>query len=261
MPTEPGVNDARAAIIPVLDLRGGLVVRGIAGRRDEYRPIESRLTPSCAPVEVAAALVQQLRFDSPPQSAKRPKLYVADLDAIMSDKPQWPVIRALIDAGYDLYLDGGIRDVCQARQFVQLGVHNLIVGLEVVASPDDLAEIVNASTASVGFSLDLKAGAPMTNSGRWPADPIEITDRAVDCGIEFLVILDLASVGVAGGPSTLDLCRRVHERHASLPLITGGGIRSVADVQDCLRAGAQQALVASALHDGMIAFDEGLPPN
>ena len=26
-------------VIPVLDLKGGLVVRGVAGRRDEYRPV------------------------------------------------------------------------------------------------------------------------------------------------------------------------------------------------------------------------------
>ena len=43
-------------ILPVLDLKGGQVVRGLAGRRQEYQPIRSRLTPSCQPLAVVAVV-------------------------------------------------------------------------------------------------------------------------------------------------------------------------------------------------------------
>ena len=43
-------------ILPVIDLMGGQVVRGVAGRRDQYRPVVSRLTPSSAPLDVAGQL-------------------------------------------------------------------------------------------------------------------------------------------------------------------------------------------------------------
>src|SRR5438270_567379 len=42
-------------VIPVLDLKGGQVVRGIGGRRAEYRPIISVLTDSAKPLDVARA--------------------------------------------------------------------------------------------------------------------------------------------------------------------------------------------------------------
>ena len=34
-------------ILPVIDLKGGVVVRGVAGRRDEYRPIVSQAVRRC----------------------------------------------------------------------------------------------------------------------------------------------------------------------------------------------------------------------
>ena len=46
-------------IIPVIDLMNGLAVRGVAGRRDQYRPIISQLTPSAKLLDVAAALVER----------------------------------------------------------------------------------------------------------------------------------------------------------------------------------------------------------
>ena len=39
-------------ILPVIDLMQGCVVRGIGGRREEYRPIESRLARDSRPVSV-----------------------------------------------------------------------------------------------------------------------------------------------------------------------------------------------------------------
>jgi len=64
-------------ILPVLDVMGGVVVRGIAGRRSEYRPIVSRLTASTDPGDVAEAFRQHFGFD---------QLYLADLDAL-ADRP------------------------------------------------------------------------------------------------------------------------------------------------------------------------------
>src|SRR5262249_61384230 len=60
-------------LIPVLDVRDSMVVRGVGGRRSEYRPVVSRLTSSTAPLDVARALVDSFH----PR-----ELYLADLDAI-----------------------------------------------------------------------------------------------------------------------------------------------------------------------------------
>ena len=61
-------------VIPVIDLMGGQVVRGVAGRRSEYRPVESRIAGDARPATVARAFVDEFGFEA---------AYVADLDAIV----------------------------------------------------------------------------------------------------------------------------------------------------------------------------------
>src|SRR5207248_953553 len=73
-------------VIPVLDLMNGVVVRGVAGRRSEYRPLVSRLTMSCAPEDVVAALQTHFGFT---------EYYVADLDAIQGAEPAWAAFAKL----------------------------------------------------------------------------------------------------------------------------------------------------------------------
>src|ERR1043166_10022328 len=60
-------------IIPVIDVMGGVVVRARMGQRDQYRPIETPLSPTSDPVDVARGLLAVHPFAT---------LYVADLDAI-----------------------------------------------------------------------------------------------------------------------------------------------------------------------------------
>ena len=45
-------------IYPVLDLTGGHVVHAVAGQRESYRTIASRLTHSSSPGDVARAIVE-----------------------------------------------------------------------------------------------------------------------------------------------------------------------------------------------------------
>ena len=85
-------------IIPVLDVMGGVVVRAIGGRREEYRPIVSRLTDSTAPVEVANALLA---------ATGAAEFYVADLDAIRFGIPAPSVDELLDRVACEVLLDRG----------------------------------------------------------------------------------------------------------------------------------------------------------
>src|SRR5262245_9451555 len=63
----------RMEVIPVIDLRGGVVVRARMGQRDHYRPIETPLSATSDAVDVTRGLLSLFPFRT---------LYVADLDAI-----------------------------------------------------------------------------------------------------------------------------------------------------------------------------------
>ena len=60
-------------VIPVIDLKGGAVVRARHGDRASYRPIETPLSPTSDPLDVVAGLLSVHAFRT---------LYIADLDAI-----------------------------------------------------------------------------------------------------------------------------------------------------------------------------------
>jgi phosphoribosylformimino-5-aminoimidazole carboxamide ribotide isomerase len=237
-------------VIPVIDLMDRTVVRGVGGRRSEYRAIESRLTDDPSPRAVAAALVAAFGFD---------EVYLADLDAIAGASPDWSSYAAVRKAGLRLLLDAGVGAATRATELVSpaapVALDGIVVGLESVASPDDLTAIANAIGNTRGiFSLDLRSGRLLNDAVAWQDwQPLAIAARAFQCGFSKLIVLDLADVGEGSGTSTLDLCRQIRHELPDIELIGGGGVRGEADLARLGQAGCQAALVASALHDGRLA--------
>ncbi|MEX0716646.1 MAG: HisA/HisF-related TIM barrel protein [Planctomycetaceae bacterium] len=260
-------------ILPVLDLLNGEVVRGVAGRRNEYRPVESALADDARPLSVAHSFRERLGLG---------EFYVADLDAILHDRPSIAIVRELVESGFRLHVDAGPRDADRARELLAIGARSVVAGLETLPGPRALREIVRACGAErVIFSLDLHAGKPLTaragaatttdptttdpdpfaaeDPADWGAgDPLEIAALAAEAGITRLIVLDLAGVGVNGGVSTLPLCRELRRRFPRWEILTGGGVRHSADLRAVRDAGLEGALVASALHDGRIAREDVL---
>jgi phosphoribosylformimino-5-aminoimidazole carboxamide ribotide isomerase len=112
-------------------------------------------------------------------------------------------------------------------------------------------------SSRVVFSLDLHQGAPLGDLSGWrTANPFDIAKRAVEAGIEEMIVLDLAQVGVGRGVTTMAVCQRLLDSFPGLRILTGGGIRNAADLEMLATAGVDGALVASALHDGCLTRDE-----
>lgn len=234
------------AILPVLDLMGGQVVRGVAGRRAEYRPVVSRLTTEATPLAVARAFREQFGFD---------ELYLADLDALAGAPPALDVYRRLHDDGFRLWVDAGLRTTTDAVPLLEVGVASIIAGLETVDGPAALSALVECVGAGrLVFSLDLTDGTPLTQPGAWSgADADAIAAAAFAQGVRRLLVLDLRRVGVGTGAGTEPLVARLRQQHPALEITAGGGVRDIADVGRLRTAGADRVLVASALHDGRIA--------
>jgi phosphoribosylformimino-5-aminoimidazole carboxamide ribotide isomerase len=237
-------------VIPVIDLMGGQVVRGVGGRRKEYRPIESRLAADAQPATVAAAFVARFGFDT---------AYVADLDAIMQGRPSVAAWQAIAAAGLQLWLDAGVGEA-RTASIVRDHVHvagidaQLVVGLESLESEEALQSICGVCAPRPPiFSLDLKAGSPLLHNPGWRDwSPLRFVSMAIHAGIEDLIVLDLADVGARGGTRTLELCREIRKVDGVRTLIAGGGVRSTNDLRALVNAGCDAALVATALHDGRL---------
>ena len=237
-------------LIPVIDVMNGRVVRAVAGRRDEYRPIVSTLTASTELRPVALALLA---------AAGCLELYIADLDAIRGfydispevnefafwvDFPAWLDLGACARKGVEFLASApGLRPV---------------VGLETAGTPDVLTRAVAGARAPVAFSLDLRDGELMGDWSKWGAahsrDALAVARTAVSGGAKAIIVLDLARVGTGTGTGTEPLLRALRDEFPGIDLIAGGGVKTWADVDRLGEAGATGVLVASALHDGTIRF-------
>ena len=236
-------------ILPVLDLLNGIVVRGVGGRRDEYRPVESVLTASAKPLDVARAFRERLGLTT---------VYVADLDGILHQRPNEPVFRQLVADGFELWIDGGLRSLADANRLRTVGAAKVIVGLETLPDARLLTTLIGEFGAEpIVFSLDLQARQPLLGAAEWPdATPLGIARTVMELGVTQLIVLDLASVGEQRGPSTLDLCRSIRQIAPSVRLITGGGVRNAADLEPLQAARIDSVLLATALHNGAIGRAE-----
>jgi cyclase len=75
-------------------------------------------------------------------------------------------------------------------------------------------------------------------------DPVDLGSRYSDAGADELVYLDVKAT-LDGRPALLELVARIADRLA-IPFTVGGGVRSVADAEALLAAGADKVSVNSA---------------
>jgi phosphoribosylformimino-5-aminoimidazole carboxamide ribotide isomerase len=231
-------------VIPVMDVRQGIVVHAVRGERDRYRPVVSVLTERPDPLAVARAFRERLGLR---------ELYVADLDALRGEPVQWALWERLVqDGATELRLDAGITDVESARRLLDIGIQRVVVGSETLTGPEALAALTALPPARRVFSLDLQAGRVLSRNPRWAGGPPwPVLDELRHRGWTEVIVLDLARVGTQAGPD-VTLLNEVRRRYPDLTLLAGGGIRHVEDLRRLRSIGVDGALVATALHRGTI---------
>lgn len=233
-------------IIPVIDLLNGVAVHGIGGKRSEYRPLKSEIAVSPDPSVVLRA------YERLPQVTS---CYIADLDAIQKRELNRCVLAELARSRLKLIVDRGVRTSSDVEELFDLGIEIAVVALESLPELQTAADLVSQfGSRRMTFSLDLKNGRPLAaNDILAKADPLEILADIVGIGFSSVIILDLADVGAKSGLSATYLCARARRDFPDVSVITGGGIRSVADLQHLRDLSIDGVLLASALHNATIS--------
>jgi len=224
-------------IVPVIDLMGGAVVRARMGRRDQYRPIETPLSPTSDPVDVARGLMSVHPFAT---------FYAADLDAILGNGDNRFALTR-VKAAFPhlaLWVDSGVADIEAAQRWLDGGLGHLVLGSE--TQTDARLARRFAGDPRVALSLDFRddrfLGPPalLTDASAWPRD---------------VIVMTLARVGSGAGPDV----HRLAAIQAAAPghrVFAAGGVRDAADLAALSDAGIAGALVASCLHDGRLTSQD-----
>lgn len=239
-------------LLPVVDILNRVVVRGTAGDRSNYRPIQSQLTAAVEPVAVARALLDVTGGRD---------LYLADLDAILHRRPNREQYRELAADGIRCWIDAGLRTVADVLNLPAIPGGRWIAGLESLASLQALEEIrQHVGGEQLTFSLDLLRGKSLGGAS-WPADPLEIVAGVVGLGIRSIIVLDLHDVGTGTGGSTWQLCQTLQSQFPACEWIVGGGVRHLDDLIAWRAQHVAGVLIASALHDRRLSRADLLAQN
>jgi len=234
-------------VIPVMDVFNGVVVHAVKGEREKYKPLRSRICLSFNPMEVALAF----------KSLGLKELYVADLDMILGKGENLnllPPIKGL--TGLRIMVDAGVNSVVKAEKVLRGGASKVVVGTETLKGLNELKEILEAVGGDkVVASVDLRFGSVVSLSAELSGmGPVELAKTLERVGVEELIVLELTRVGSRLGPD-VELAELV-ARAVIIPVIVGGGIRSVKDILELLRVGVSGVLVATALHDEALKAED-----
>lgn len=224
-------------LIPVIDLKGGMVVHAREGRREEYLPVRSRLSPGAEPSNIVNSLLALHPFQT---------LYIADLDAIQRRGDNMESIRAIHRnfPELELWADTGIGDEIALAHWLDAGLGCPVIGSESLLDADFLSMVRERCQApSLVLSLDYQG-----DDFKGPPLLLEYPERYWP---QRVLAMNLHRVGSDKGPD-LALIVELAGRVPGCQVFAAGGVRSIEDLQQVKAAGAAGALLATALHDGRI---------
>ncbi len=216
------------SVIPVLDLRGGVVVHAQRGLRQAYQPLRTMLCEGSAPLAIATALLNLYPFDT---------VYIADLDAIEKRGSHRALIETLAMQYPQVqwWVDDGSTHPWSAKPL------NIVQALGTESYP-----LLPSFREPYVLSLDERAGELLGDTqihhspGVWP---------------KRLIAMTLAEVGADLGPNISKISHYCTE-HPTHDWYASGGVRDLDDLRHLRRIGAKGVLIATALHQGRITCSD-----
>lgn len=225
--------------ILVLDIFDGIVVHALRGKREDYLPVAD--FSSVCETSDAAGIARTLRPT---------EVYAADLNRIRGIGDNFQVIKD-VSKYCRTILSCGVRSAEDAAlgltiaDTVTIGTEN--ADFDVIGEACEMCD-----TSRLHVNIDLMDGRILTNTGI-SLTPLEAVDKMNDYPISHLIIIDLTKVGTESGID-LDLLEGAVAR-SDHPIIFGGGVRDMNDLDLLRDIGVAGALVATGVHNRVMPVD------
>lgn len=234
---------ARFTPIPAVDIRGERCVRLVQG--DFSR--ETRYADD--PAEMARHW----------QDQGAARLHVVDLDGARDGvRSNASVIAKLLrSVSVPVQVGGGIRSLETARELLETGADRVIVGTRAAEDTDSLREWIAAlGPERVVVGVDARDGSVATHGWQTVTDlsVLDFCGQLAAIGVERVVYTDVGRDGLLGGPN-VEITRKLAR---SLGVIGSGGVATVEDLRVLAEAGAEGAIIGTALYEGRLNLSEAL---
>jgi phosphoribosylformimino-5-aminoimidazole carboxamide ribotide isomerase len=232
-------------VIPAVDIRGGRSVRLVQG--DFHR----ETVYAEDPVDVA------LRWQA--EGAER--LHVVDLDGARDgSRANADSVRRLLAAvSIPVQVGGGIRALAAAGELLEQGAERVVVGTAAVELMDELAdwvEVLGPERLVVG--VDAKHGRVQTRGWLTSSDveAVALCRALTSMGVRRVLYTDIERDGTLSGPNVS--ATRELVQASGLRVLASGGVSRIQHLLELAQAGAEGAIVGTALYDGQLSLREAL---
>ena len=222
----------RALVVPCIDIQDGKVVQLVQGREKA--------------LEGPDALEMLERF------AGFPEIQVIDLDAAMGVGENFAIIEMLASRA-TCRVGGGVRTPQRARQLVDLGAHQVIVGTAAFTPVfDDIVSEIGKHNITV--ALDSKNGEVVVDG--WKTSLTTTTDQAIESFSDRCSGYLCTYVDKEGMMEGTDLAwfANLRER-TTLPITAAGGITTLQDIRDLFELQIDAA-IGMAVYTGRVSLDD-----
>lgn len=235
-------------VIPAIDLKNGLCVRLLQGRKSEMTVYNED------PVQVAREFA----------AAGAEMIHVVDLDGAFreAESPNRAVVKRILDA-VDVAIEfgGGVRLLDDVQRLCDAGVARVVLGTVAAEAPDKVKDFVSSFGSKICVGIDARDGRVMTR-GWETATPLMASDLArsvAACGVERIIYTDIARDGALVGPN-IQQTLAVAEA-ANVSVTASGGVSSLDDIERLRDAGdarVDSVIVGKALYEGKFKLEEAI---
>ena len=235
-------------VIPAIDLKNGLCVRLMQGRKSEMTVYNEN------PVDVAKEFA----------SAGAEMIHVVDLDGAFNEaeSPNRNVVTKIVDAVHvPVEFGGGIRSIEDVQQLCDSGVARVVLGTLAAESPDCLKEFVNRFMSKICVGIDARDGRVMSRGWETstPVMAVDLARSVADSGVERIIYTDIARDGPLAGPNVEQTLAVV--RAANVRVTASGGVSSLDDIKRLRDTGEpllDSVIVGKALYEGKFKLEEAI---
>ena len=233
-------------VVPAIDVRGGKVVRLKQGQLQEEQVYGSD------PAEVAR------RWEA--EGAAR--LHLVDLDAAISNRPQFDVMEKVIAAvKVPVEVGGGLRVLENAMRYRDRGVDRVIFGTAAVANPGVVLAAARRWPQAVAVALDAREGKVAVAGWKeiTTLDALELARKVKGWGVPRIQYTDVVRDGTLVGPNLAGIEEMA--KASGLRVTAAGGFSSLEDLRrlKALEAlGVDEVVLGKALYEKRLTLAQAV---
>jgi phosphoribosylformimino-5-aminoimidazole carboxamide ribotide isomerase len=187
------------------------------------------------------------------------RLHVVDLEGARDGtRTNAEAIRRVLQSvAIPVQVGGGIRSLDTAQALLDEGAARVVIGTAAAETPEVLSEWVGALGAErLIVGVDARNGRVATRGWQHETDldVLSFCQVLADAGVRRVLYTDVRRDGMLSGPD-VDGTRAVAQ---VMRVLASGGVSSVAHLRALAQAGAEGAIIGTALYEGRLTLGDAL---